>query len=204
MTHKYSTFFKAINIIADFSALNAAFLVCLFASSSSISFNWHHQLSLLLLNLCWFYFTSLVGFYANVITRPADDIAKAAIVALLMYWMVVSGIFISFHHLAIPFSVILLFLSIFSTLVLSGKLMYLIFRKSRRKFWIEERRIVLLGAGPVGRELYHYFESNPYLGYQCEGIFDDSYSANGGDPAVLGKIDVCHGFARLQKIDEIY
>lgn len=204
MSHKYSTFFKAINIIADFSVLNAAFLVCLFASSSAISFNWRHQLSLLLLNLCWFSFTSLVGFYTNVIKRPADDIAKTAVVALFMYWIVVSGIFVSFPHLTISFSFIVFFLLIFSTLLLAGKLLYLVFRKSRRKFWIEERRIVMLGAGPVGRELYHYFESNPYLGYQCEGIFDDSYCATSGDPNVRGKIDECLEFAKQYNIDEIY
>jgi exopolysaccharide biosynthesis polyprenyl glycosylphosphotransferase len=62
-------------------------------------------------------------------------------------------------------------------------------------------RVLIVGAGRMGKVLAKWLEGNPHLGYSVCGFLDSKPSA---DPRVLGKIDDLHKVARTQFVDELF
>lgn len=208
MTYKYSTFFKVINVVADYLLLNIAYLFCLYVyqlETINDIMQPHHQLNFVLMNLCWFFCSNLVDLYANVIKRAADDTVRASVTALGIFSVASIAVVFTFPQLKLSFTLMAEFLVLSIFLHLLWKVSFLIVRKSRRRFWIEFKNILLVGAGPVGIDLYNQIIANPYLGYRVEGVFDDTYPAtcNSG-PAILGKVDSCFEYAKIHNISEVY
>ncbi|MGC1243887.1 MAG: undecaprenyl-phosphate glucose phosphotransferase [Chryseosolibacter sp.] len=208
MIYKYSTLIKVINILADFLILNFAFLVALFIYEPE---NFHraldsdHRLNFLLLNLVWFYCANLKELYNNILTRKADVTVRAVITALIIFGLITIGLMLSFPQLTFSYKLLAHFHTAFALLILFWKTSFLLLRKSRRRFWIEYKRIVLIGAGPVGMNLYKYINANHLLGYRIEGVFDDHYAPSGeDDPVLLGSVDECLNYISEHGISEVY
>ena len=208
MTYKYSTFFKVINVVTDYVLLNMAYSFCLYAHQPENfidSIQPHHQLNFLLMNLCWFFCSNLLELYVNVIKRAADDTIRASVTALVMFSAVSIAVVFTFPQLELSFTLMIEFLILSIFLHMLWKVSFLLVRKSRRRFWIEFKNILLVGAGPVGMDLYSQIIANPYLGYRVEGVFDDSYPATrSAGPAILGKVDRCFEYAKAHNISEVY
>ena len=208
MISKYSTLIKAINVMADFLILNSAFLVSLLIyQPDSVwgGLDAQHQLNFLLLNLVWFYCASLEELYRNIITRKADATIKSTLSALVVFGLISVAMMFFFPQLGFSTKLLAHFLSILYLLILFWKTSFLLLRKSRRRFWVESRSMVLVGAGPAGMDFYKYMRSNPHLGYHIEGVFDDQYSrASDDDPVHLGTVDECFSYVKKHGITEMY
>ncbi|QMU27463.1 undecaprenyl-phosphate glucose phosphotransferase [Adhaeribacter radiodurans] len=207
MTHKYTTYFKWINIVFDYLILN----ICLFLALSfdgALSLSGHlselNKLELLLLNLIWFYCAKLFGLYNNVLDRDALPTMKASILAIVVYFVGIYLLSLTFPLLDFTFTFLFVFqLSLF-ILLTSWKFYFLALRRAKRKFWIDCTRIVVLGAGRAGVEVSKFFNSNPQLGYKVEGIFDDSVSGMVDDQPVLGNVEDCFSYMKAAGISEVY
>jgi Undecaprenyl-phosphate glucose phosphotransferase len=208
MIYKYSAFIKVINVIVDFLLLNIALLASLFIQTGENpvgNLNAHHQLNFLLFNLFWFYCTSVEELYANIIKRKADATLRATITAIAIFTIICAALMFAFPQLRLSYRLIGQFLLIFSVMILIWKTSFLLLRKARRRLWMECKRIVLVGAGPVGMDLYRYINANDQLGYRIEGVFDDDFVASTHDhPVLLGKVDACFAYAKQHGISEIY
>lgn len=208
MTYKYATFIKVINVLTDFLLLNFAFFIglCIHEpDNANFGLDSHHQLNFLLLNLFWFYCTSIEGLYADVLKREAEATIKATITALAIFIVLTIALVFTFKQLALSYELITAFLIIFTLLMLISKTSFLLVRKSRRRFWIEFKKIVVVGAGPVGIDLYNYINANPQLGYRIEGVFDDDFASTTNDDRILlGKVDDCFYYVKSHGISEVY
>lgn len=209
MTYKYATFFKWITVVMDYFLLNLALYISFLIENSGISI-WDNassnfRLNVCLLNLFWFYCSSMVKLYDNILIRDALPTVKATIIALVMYLSV--PLLLSLPFLGISFSINVLVNSfiLFSVLIMIWKTSFLFIRKFRRKFWIEYKKILIVGAGTVGRDLYGYLNENPHLGYTVEGLFDDNLSQKAEDKQkLLGRVDECFHYALSNGVSEVF
>jgi exopolysaccharide biosynthesis polyprenyl glycosylphosphotransferase len=62
-------------------------------------------------------------------------------------------------------------------------------------------RVLIVGAGRMGRALAKWFEQNPHLGYKVCGFLDSKPST---DPQVLGTINDLRKVALTQFVDELF
>lgn len=209
MTYKYAAFFKWITVVIDYILLNLALYLSFWIESSSLSF-WedasaNFRLNVCLLNLLWFYCSSLVMLYDNIMIRDAIPTIKATVTALLIF--VIGPFFLSFTFSIISFSSTFIINSfiLFAVLILTWKASFLTIRKYRRKFWLEYKKIVIVGASTVGRDLYSHLLENPHLGYKVEGLFDDNLSQNVAEQQrLLGKVEDCFRYALSNGVTEVF
>jgi Undecaprenyl-phosphate glucose phosphotransferase len=95
--------------------------------------------------------------------------------------------------------------SFFGLFIIICKTAFLLLRKTRRSFWLDYKKIVIVGAGDVGIDLYNYITNNPQLGYKIEGVFDDSFTSGNIDNTIYtGRVDDCFRFVKSQQISEVY
>jgi putative colanic acid biosysnthesis UDP-glucose lipid carrier transferase len=208
MAYKYSTFVKWINILFDYSLLNISlYLGVIFEKNQFI---WievpnHYKLNFLLLNLFWFYSSTIADLYSKVLKRDANTTIKALTLALLIFLIASFSIKVFLPDFDLSKNFIVCFFIAFSFTMLLWKSSFLLFRKSRRRFWIDYKKIVIVGCGPVGVDLYNYILENPQLGYKIEGIFDDLYPQSVAEKyTILGKVEDCFNYVKANGISEVY
>jgi len=97
---------------------------------------------------------------------------------------------------------------------LFGLLLLVLFRMSvygflqyQRKLGINIRRVVIVGAGDLGRQAIHRANYSPWMGYRVTAIFDDSASMQGKNidgSQVVGDLDAISDFLSNNDIDELW
>lgn len=208
MIYRYGTLIKVINVVVDFLLLNVSFFIALviyWPFDLSEGLDAQHGLNFLLLNLIWFYCGSMLGLYTSIITRKAETTVHITMTSLVIFALLTLGLLYSFPQLALSYALLAHFHALFSLLILFWKTYFLLVRKSRRRFWMEYKKVVLVGAGAAGMNLFRFMNSHDHLGYRIEGVFDDHYVQKRDDePVLLGKVDDCLSYVKAHSISEIY
>jgi putative colanic acid biosynthesis UDP-glucose lipid carrier transferase len=100
-------------------------------------------------------------------------------------------------------AVVLIFI-LFSILLFSGKIGFLLWRRASRSRLIEYKSVIILGAGNVILELRNYLDHHPMLEYKVHGFFEDSsLPVNSLEPA-LGTLDSWLAYAKENRIQEVF
>lgn len=78
--------------------------------------------------------------------------------------------------------------------------------RNRTRLWLraersDAERVLIVGAGAVGRALASHFQETKATGVRVVGFLDEDIS---GDPAILGKPEDLHRAARQHFIDEVF
>ncbi|MCC9166167.1 undecaprenyl-phosphate glucose phosphotransferase [Pontibacter harenae] len=135
-----------------------------------------YKLYFVLLNLLWFYCSSVARLYENVMRQNALHLLRRCFGAFALYLTV--SLTLAFILPQVKFSSHFVEVSSLSFCVglLLWKLSFLVLRKYKRRFWMQSKRVVVVGSGHVGSEIYNYISTNPGLGYQVEGLFDEELS----------------------------
>jgi putative colanic acid biosysnthesis UDP-glucose lipid carrier transferase len=207
MAHKYSTLFKWINVTGDYILLNGTlYLSFLMVDQRPVWKEvYDYKLTILLLNFCWSYSSSLFGIYNHFLNRKAGPMLSASMAALSIFLMLALMIKYTLPYLYIPPSIFINCLTLFPGLVLVWRSSFLLLRNYRRKYWLgEENSIAIVGAGAASIDFYNYIESNPQLDYCVAGIFDDDQAKVPANMTYLGKIADCLPYASANNIREIY
>lgn len=68
---------------------------------------------------------------------------------------------------------------------------------------VEERRILIVGAGVVGRRLADQIKAYQGLGYKVIGFVDDNLAGREKDPPILGSIDQIKDLIQQNHIDHV-
>lgn len=139
--------------------------------------------------------------------REAIPTIKATVTAIVVYLLACLAIMAAFpiFSLTVTFTFVIYAFLFFAVLNLILKVSFLAIRKSKRRAWVEYKKVVIVGAGPVGAELYKYINENDHLGYKVEGIFDDVVLQEAGeDQKFLGKVEDCFNYALANGVTEIF
>jgi putative colanic acid biosysnthesis UDP-glucose lipid carrier transferase len=208
MANKNPIFFKWLTILSDYLLLNLVLSILIVLDNQDASF-WppsdQTRLNLLLLNFTWFYSSATMGLYSNILKKNAIRTIKSNIYALFIYLAATFLIAWAIPHFSLSTEFLIKIFFIFSLLVLTSRLAFLSIRRSRRRFWIDYKNVVIVGTGLVGRKLFNYFKSHPQSGYVVAGFFDDSPSiAIKEKKLILGKVEDCNEYARNNGISEIF
>ena len=98
------------------------------------------------------------------------------------------------------------FVLIAFTLMIAWRILVRISFRLRSSSAVQNRRVIIIGAGPVGRELEERVSEYPYMGLRLVGFLDDDYSKIRNrihGIKVLGPISSMEGFIKKFGIDEI-
>lgn len=208
MEYRYATFFKILNGLIDYLLLNLVllggfYIVSENALQSALVDDW--RLYMLICNLFWFFASTRVKLYEQILRIDAVPLLQRTIWALVLFASV-----LLFINLVIPgalgdLALQASFLLIYSTVVLVGRVLFLGLRKSQRRFWVDYKKVVILGSGAVCKELFEYFNTNYKLGNIVAGYFADSPDATlPKGLQYLGRAEDAMEYASKHEISEVY
>src|SRR5690606_15715194 len=131
MIHKYSTFFRWINVVVDYLILNIALFVSLtFANTEAIWMDiYDYRLIILLLNLGWFYCSHIFEIYSYILKRDAVPTIIATIAALGLYSVFALIFKVVLPHLPVSTLALFSYYVLFPALIISWRFAFLILRK---------------------------------------------------------------------------
>jgi putative colanic acid biosynthesis UDP-glucose lipid carrier transferase len=209
MIHRYGTFIKAVNLTTDYIILNISMVVAYIVVDKS-RFFWINNKSylpiVLVFNLIWLLSANITGLYEEVLNKDAIKTYRGVIKTYSIFVCIICFTIIILIGTA-PYFITREYL--FYSLALFGfslglwKLIFLSIRKRRRKSLYDSRRIVIVGSGRIGYDLYDFFY-NEERGYKVVGFFDDDSSKVTKEELYLGKTDECISYVIANGIDEIF
>jgi putative colanic acid biosynthesis UDP-glucose lipid carrier transferase len=207
MTEKYGTYYTLMGALVDLALINMSGYLAYLLVYWPAAFEDHHGLSILqvvLINVIWFNVTQISKLYRNMLTKEAIPTIREALYSLVLFAVFMSCLAFFMPEFRVSRMLIFYTILIFAPAFLIGKLCFLMLRRKHRLHLTEYKRVVIVGAGPVGLELSRIMESSPAMGFRVVGFFDDlpGYKLQGA--LILGKVSDCIAFVKQYHINEIY
>jgi putative colanic acid biosysnthesis UDP-glucose lipid carrier transferase len=188
-------------LLFDIVILNIAFILsAVIAQSWQILMTENYMFILLLfLNIVWFVYSNLSGFYSDFFNRSFSfqffNITKNAAIqlgiTLLFIFLTKEGLFT--RNFVILYGFLLTLLISVRTVVFKSVL------KSLRKKGKNIRNLLIVGAGEVGSGFMETVNSNPDLGYKFVGFIDDIES----NTNIIGKLSDLDNVLKEKNIEEV-
>lgn len=159
---------------------------------------------LLLLNFCYFFSLYFVPIQLHRSIVYLDKIVQRAfsVISLLIFLFATCLIFLNVGDVLATFLVVYYV----STIVVFScwrVFVWMLLKFYRRKGY-NFKRVVIVGAGKNGMELYRAMRDDISSGFNILGFFDDNLALRDILPSYLGTTDKVEEFAIAKDIDEIY
>lgn len=159
---------------------------------------------LLLLNFCYFFSLYFVPIQLHRSIVYLDKIVQRAfsVISLLIFLFATCLIFLNVGDVLATFLVVYYVSTIvvFSCWRVFVRMLLKFYRKKGYNF----KRVVIVGAGKNGMELYRAMRDDISSGFNILGFFDDNLALKDILPSYLGTTDKVEEFAIAKDIDEIY
>ncbi len=159
---------------------------------------------ILLLNFCYFFSLYFVPIQLHRAIVYLDKVVQRAFLlfTLLIFLFTTCLVFLNAGD------VLATFLSVYyvSTVVVFScwRIVVRMMLKFYRRKGYNFRKIVIVGAGKNGMELFRVMKNDVYSGFNVLGFFDDNLALKDILPNYLGTTDRVEAFAIEKDIDEIY
>ena len=192
--------------VGDLIVLNLLFVaVCHLLPpvyTEAISYNVREVL--LLLNFCYFFSLYFVPLRLHLAVVFIDKIVQRAfgLVTVMMLLFATCLIFLNVGDVLATFLLVYYGCTIvvFSLWRVVVRLSLKLYRRKGYNF----KKVVIVGAGKNGMELYRVMKDDLSYGYNVLGFFDDNLSLQSVLPNYLGRTDEVEAFAEAHDVDEIY
>lgn len=159
---------------------------------------------LLLLNFCYFFSLYFVPIQLHRSIVYLDKIVQRAfsVISLLIFLFATCLIFLNVGDVLVTFLVVYYVSTIvvFSCWRIFVRMLLKFYRRKGYNF----KRVVIVGAGKNGMELYRAMRDDISSGFNILGFFDDNLALKDILPSYLGTTDKVEEFAIAKDIDEIY
>lgn len=159
---------------------------------------------LLLLNFCYFFSLYFVPIQFHRSIVYLDKIVQRAfsVISLLIFLFATFLIFLNVGDVLATFLVVYYVSTIvvFSCWRVFVRMLLKFYRRKGYNF----KRVVIVGAGKNGMELYRAMRDDISSGFNILGFFDDNLALKDILPSYLGTTDKVEEFAIAKDIDEIY
>jgi len=133
--------------------------------------------------------------------RVTDEMSSVGLGSAMAAVFLAGSLYLSFRMVSrllfIVFFIICYFFMIFWRLVFR-----LIFQLGSGKR-VAKRRVLIIGAGPVGRQLEESITSKPYLGLKITGFLDDDAEKRETFPDILGTLDAARVIVKKYNLDDV-
>lgn len=206
MQTRYSRFIKRLHSLGDTLLLNLAFLLSDFIQNGRIdTFDNVELLSMLMVfNLTWFATVITFKLYEIYRVTQIDQVIRNLTIAFLLHVLLIFSFIVILKYYDISRKQILQAYLIFIGFILLYRVVFLKSLKMYRRLGFNYRRVIIIGAGPVGNDLYEFFTSDHSLGYRFLGFFDDQPEKCYHTEKVIGTLEEAEAFALENRVDEIY
>lgn len=159
---------------------------------------------LLLLNFCYFFSLYFVPIQLHRSIVYLDKIVQRvfSVISLLIFLFATCLIFLNVGDVLATFLVVYYVSTIvvFSCWRVFVRMLLKFYRRKGYNF----KRVVIVGAGKNGMELYRAMRGDISSGFNILGFFDDNLALKDILPSYLGTTDKVEEFAIAKDIDEIY
>ena len=192
--------------VGDMFVLNFVFLFVFnllgYTYTHAISNN--HREVLLLLNFCYFFSLYFVPVQLHLSVVFIDKIVQRAfsLVTVLVLLFATCLIFLNVGDLMATFLVVYYVVALVS-FALWRVFVRLSLKLYRRKGY-NFKRVVIVGAGKNGMELYQVMKDDLSYGFNICGFFDDNIALKDALPNYLGSTNEVEDYVLKHEIDEIY
>jgi len=206
MIDKYGTYYKAISILLDLFLVNLSVFIGYSITHHTLGYTGVDPslLHILLINFVWFNVTQITRLYNDIFVKDAIPTIRQTLGSLLLFIVVISILLFAIKDFSISGKLMGIALLVFIPLLLFVKIGFLLLRRSRRTKMINYKKVVIVGAGPLGVDLRKYMEKNTHLGYRVVGFFDDNPALKSNDVNILGSVEECIDYVRESSIREVY
>ncbi len=158
----------------------------------------------LLLNFCYFFSLYFVPLKLHLSVVFIDKIVQRAflLVTVLIFLFATCLIFLNIGDVLATFLVVyyLVTIVVFPLWRVLVRVMLKMYRRRGYNF----KKVVIVGAGKNGMELYRVMKEDMAYGYNVLGFFDDNASLQSVLPNYLGRTDEVEAFVKAYDVDEIY
>lgn len=158
----------------------------------------------LLLNFCYFFSLYFVPLKLHLSVVFIDKIVQRAflLVTVLIFLFATCLIFLNIGDVLATFLVVyyLVTIVVFPLWRVLVRVMLKMYRRRGYNF----KKVVIVGAGKNGMELYRVMKEDMAYGYNVLGFFDDNVSLQSVLPNYLGRTDEVEAFVKAYDVDEIY
>lgn len=185
MAYQYNTLFKWINVTVDYLLLNLSLLIGHVLGAGDAELLRMLELyapNFLLLNLLWFYCSTIMKLYDNVLQRKAVHYLKDTAAALVVYLLTYGMLVILLPQVRLNDACALISFCTLVFLLLFWKSLVFIMRNNRQDIWMKYKKVVIVGTGLNGQNLSAYISDNPQLGYTLAGVYDEQLRQNTPTP----------------------
>ena len=192
--------------VGDMFVLNSVFLLVLHALGSTYThaIMYNQREVLLLLNFCYLFSLYFVPLQLHLSVVFIDKIVQRAfsLVTVLTLLFATCLIFLNVGDLMATFLLVyyVVALVLFALWRVLVRLSLKLYRRKGYNF----KRIVIVGAGKNGMELYQVMKDDLSYGFNVLGFFDDNIALKDALPNYLGNTDEVEDYVLKHDIDEIY
>ena len=192
--------------VGDMVVLNIVFiLVCkVLGNTYTHAIAYNQREVLLLLNFCYLFSLYFIPIQLHFSVVFIDKIVQRAfsLVTVLTLLFATCLIFLNVGDLMATFLLVyyVVALVLFGLWRVFVRLSLKLYRRKGYNF----KRIVIVGAGKNGMELYQVMKDDLSYGFNVRGFFDDNMALNEALPNYLGNTDEVEAYVLSHDIDEIY
>lgn len=164
----------------------------------------HTKEVMLLLNFCYFFSVYFIPTRIHFAVVYIDKIVQRAF-ALVTVMDLLFATCLIFLNLGDSLAIFLVTYYLSSVLVFSlwrviVRMLMKLYRRKGHSF----RKVIIIGAGKNGMELYKVMKDDLSYGFKVLGFFDDNVALKGVLPNYLGNTDEVEQYVESHDVDEIY
>lgn len=192
--------------VGDLIVLNSLFfVVCyLLGDFYTAALSNHLREVLLLLNFCYFFSVYFVPIQLHLSVVFQDKIVQRA-VFLVTFLIVLFATCLMFLNLGDMLATFLLVYYISLIVVFSvWRILVRVSLKIYRRRGYNFKKVIIIGAGKNGMELYRVMKDDLSYGFNVSGFFDDNLALKDVIPNYLGMTHEVESYVKENDIDEIY
>lgn len=207
MPARYSKFFRAIHITGDAILLNFSFLLVntIYYKSFQVSLSDHYVKQFLYINLFWFVSATTFKVYDIYRVIRLEEVFSRLLQTFVFHILLIFAFVIAFKEYIYSYKLFASKYVCFVFLLVSWRVFFLYALKFFRKHGLNFRRVIIIGAGPIGEDIYDFFLQNPEHGYKFLGFFDNNQDNIQRFPhLVMGSVEESKAYALKNMVDEIY
>lgn len=192
--------------VGDLIVLNLLFFFVYYQLGSYYTEAISHSLRevLLLLNFCYFFSLYFVPLQLHMSVVFIDKIVQRAFV-LVTFLLILFSTCLIFLNVGDVLATFLLVYYLATAVLFSlWRVLVRVSLKIYRRKGYNFKKVIIVGAGKNGMELYRVMKDDLAYGFSVMGFFDDNQSLEGVLPNYLGMTNAVEEYALAHEIDEIY
>jgi exopolysaccharide biosynthesis polyprenyl glycosylphosphotransferase len=133
--------------------------------------------------------------------RVADELTSLTLGSIMAAVTLAGTLYLSFR--SISRLLFIVFVIINYTFMFSWRLIYRLVFKLGAGTLVSNRRVLIIGAGPVGRQVEERIVGKPYMGLVIAGFLDDNPEKQQTCQDILGTLDEVRVVVKKQQIDDV-